>query len=107
MQLGNIFSAIPHGLDQEGIESIISSGNIRIERIISRGRSTPPEQWYDQEQDEWVILLAGSAAIMFEGSSKAITLIPGDYVNIPAHIRHRVEWTDEAEETIWLAVHYG
>jgi cupin 2 domain-containing protein len=107
MQSGNIFSAIPQGTDKETLDIILDSGNLRIERIISGGHSTPPGQWYDQEQDEWVILLAGSAAVMFEGSSEAISLKPGDYVTIPAHRRHRVERTDEVEETIWLAVHYG
>ena len=107
MQSGNIFSDIPQGIDRERFEGILSSENLRIERIISGGHSTPPGQWYDQEQDEWVILLAGSATLKFEGFSEAISLKPGDYVNIPAHKRHRVERTDEAEETIWLAVHYG
>ena len=107
MQSGNIFSDIPQGIDQERVEVILSSGSLRIEQIISGGWSTPPGQWYDQEQDEWVILLAGSATLMIEGLSEAISLKPGDYVNIPAHKRHRVEKTDEAEETIWLAVHYG
>ena len=107
MQSGNIFSAIPKDLDQEAVEEIINSGNFRIERIMSRGHSTPPGQWYDQDQDEWVIVLAGSAALLFEGSYHASTLKPGDYVNIPAHVKHKVEWTNQAEETIWLAVHYG
>ena len=107
MQSGNIFSDIPKDLDQEAFEEIINSGNFRIERIMSRGHSTPPGQWYDQDQDEWVIVLAGSAALLFEGSEHAITLKPGDYVNIPAHVKHKVEWTNQAEETIWLAVHYG
>ena len=106
MQSGNIFSSIPQGDDQESFEEILSSGNIRIERIISRKHTSPPGHWYDQEQDEWVILLAGRATLMIEGISDAISLKPGDYLNIPAHTRHRVEWTDEAEETIWLAVHY-
>ena len=107
MQSGNIFSTIPQGIDKETIEVILGSGNLRIERIISGRHSTPDGQWYDQEQDEWVILLLGSAAVMFEGSSEAITLRPGDYFSIPAHLKHRVEWTERGEETIWLAVHYG
>ena len=74
---------------------------------MARGHSTPPGQWYDQDQDEWVIVLAGSAALLCDGSDHAITLKPGDYVNIPAHVKHKVEWTNQAEETIWLAVHYG
>ena len=106
MQSGNIFSTIPQGTDKETIEVILGSGNLRIERIISGRHSTPDGQWYDQEQDEWVILLSGSAAVMFEGSSEVIYLRPGDYVTIPAHRRHRVERTDEFQETIWLAVHY-
>ena len=107
MQSGNIFSAIPKNLDQEAFEEIINSGNFLIERIMSRGHSTPPGQWYDKDQDEWVIVLAGSASLLFDGSDHAIILKPGYYVNIPAHVKHKVEWTDRAEETIWLAVHYG
>ena len=78
MQSGNIFSDIPQGIDQERFEGILSSGSLRIERIISGGWSTPLGQWYDQEQDEWVILLAGSATLMIEGLSEAISLRPGD-----------------------------
>ena len=107
MQSGNIFSDIPQSIDQERFEEILSSRNLRIERIISGRRSTPTGQWYDQAQDEWVILLTGSATLMIEGFSEAISLEPGDYVAIPAHMRHKVEWTDEAEETIWLAVYYS
>ena len=74
MQSGNIFSAFHQGIDQESIEEILSSGNLRIERIISRGHSTPPGHWYDQEHDEWVILLAGSATLLIEGFREAVSL---------------------------------
>ena len=77
--------------------------------IRSRARRRPhqrPDFWYDQEKSEWVMLLQGSAGILFEGSHEAIVLKPGDWINIPAHRKHRVEWTDPGEKTIWLAVHY-
>ncbi|MGH7802326.1 MAG: cupin domain-containing protein [Thermodesulfobacteriota bacterium] len=104
---GNIFSNIPKHIPQEMFEEIITEENIKIERIISKGHATPDDKWYDQDKNEWVILLKGSAGLLFEGEDNPITLHPGDYILIPAHIKHRVEWIDETEETIWLAIHYG
>ncbi|MBU6529261.1 cupin domain-containing protein (plasmid) [Methylocystis sp. MJC1] len=77
----------------------------RIERIVSTGQASPLGFWYDQEQTEWVVLLSGSAGLMFEGEDALHILRSGSYVEIPAHLRHRVEWTDAAEPTVWLAVH--
>jgi cupin 2 domain-containing protein len=85
----------------------MSSPGLRIERVVSRGQASPAGFWYDQAQDEWVIVLAGSALVMFEGESAATRMAPGDHVHIPAHRRHRVEWTDPEQATIWLAVHHG
>ena len=79
----------------------------RLERIISSGQATPAGQWYDQEQHEWVVLLSGAAGLRFEGEEGLRILSPGDFVNIPAHTRHRVEWTDEKQSTVWLALHYS
>jgi len=103
----NIFVEIPaeHSAD-EVFEELVSAGGVKIERIISEGHSSPEGLWYDQEQEEWVMVLAGSAGLIFEGSDEVIELNPGDWINIPAHKKHRVEWTDPNEKTIWLAVHY-
>jgi cupin 2 domain-containing protein len=77
----------------------------RIERIVSTGQASPPGFWYDQDWAEWVVVLAGSARLLIEGEAEPRILAPGDYLEIPPHVRHRVEWTDGAESTIWLAVH--
>jgi len=107
MELKNIFNRIPRDIPKEIFEEIVSVKNCRIQRIISKGQSTPDGQWYDQDQDEWVILLQGSAGLLFEGSDNLINLQPGDYLHIPANAKHRVEWTDQSQETIWLAVRYN
>lgn len=77
-----------------------------MERIISEGHATPPEEWLDQDRDEWVVVLQGSAGFRFENESEPRVLNPGDFVHIAAHRRHRVEWTDPGKKTIWLAIHY-
>ncbi|MEE9412562.1 MAG: cupin domain-containing protein, partial [Methylococcales bacterium] len=81
------------------------SGSVRIERIISKGHTSPKPGWYDQEQHEWVVLLKGKAVIAFADKPSA-TLRAGDYISINAHEKHRVDWTDPEGETIWLAVHF-
>lgn len=101
----NIFAELPQNLEQEVFEVLASRGSTRIERIISRGHTTPQTEWYDQEQAEWVIVLQGAAVLTFE-QGESLHLTPGCYVNIPAHQRHRVDWTTPEQETIWLAVHY-
>ena len=106
MKRNNLFSQIPDSMDDETYEPLLKTDHIRLERIISAGQSTPHGEWYDQEMDEWVILLKGSAGLLFEGETEVFVMNPGDYVSIPAHRRHRVEWTDAKEKTIWLALHY-
>ena len=78
----------------------------KIERIVSTGQASPPGYWYDQDETEWVFLIAGSAGLLIEGEGAARVLGAGDFVEIPAHVRHRVEWTDARKPTIWLAVHF-
>ncbi|HEY4922527.1 MAG TPA: cupin domain-containing protein, partial [Xanthobacteraceae bacterium] len=104
---GNLFADIPAQLVQEAITTLASSPALRIERIVSRGQASPPGFWYDQPQDEWVIVLAGCAELAFADDGATMRMAPGDYVRIPAHRRHRVTWTDPAQATVWLAVHYG
>ena len=105
-QPGNIYSLIPQPLKEELLEILLATKGFRMERIVSDGHSTAPGDWYDQETAEWVILLKGSAALLFEGETNARIMAPGDYLFIPAHKKHRVEWTDRAEKTVWLAFHY-
>ena len=104
---GNLFAGIPNSLPHEQIDALLSTPHVRIERIVSQGHSSPPGFWYDQDKPEWVIVVAGSAAVLFEGEAAARTLMRGDYLHIPAHARHRVEWTDKDAPTIWIAVHHG
>ena len=100
----NIFD-LPSSLPNEELfESLVSTDNILIERIISTGQSTPIGQWYDQDKDEWVILLQGEAALSYADGSQ-IKLTAGDYLFIPAHQKHRVEYTSSEPPCIWLAVH--
>ena len=101
----NIYKEIPKDLNQEIIETLISSESIKIERIISNGQASPPGFYYDQCQNEWVILLKGQASIKYE-SGDEILLSEGDYLNIPAHVKHRVEWTMANTKNIWLAIFY-
>ena len=106
MITSNIYSNIPEELPNELFEKIIYDSSFKLERIISKGHATPKGQWYDQAEHEWVILLKGSARIAIEGQAGIVVLKPGDYIHLPAHLKHRVEWTDPATETVWLALHY-
>jgi cupin 2 domain-containing protein len=102
----NIFGNLPDSLNDEIFESILKSDTCKVERIISKGHSTPADQWYDQDKNEWVMVLRGSAQLRFADSETPIEMKSGDYLTIPAHCRHRVEWTDPDDTTIWLAVFY-
>ncbi len=102
----NMFADVPGTLPEERFEELIRGSQFRLERIISTGHVTPAGQWYDQDDDEWVLVLRGSAQLVFDGESETVSLKPGDYVLIPAHCRHRVQWTDPREPTIWLALHF-
>ena len=101
----NIFDELPQHLPKELVQTLIRAANVRIERIISHGHASPADFWYDQPQHEWVIVLKGAARIQFEDAM--VEMKPGNFMNIPAHKRHRVEWTTPDEPTVWLAVHYG
>ena len=103
--MNNIFEKIPADLHSEVFDSLVEANGVRIERIVSRGHASPESGWYDQNRDEWVMLLRGKAIIAF-ADKPSITLREGDYVIIKAHEEHRVELTDPGVETIWLAVHY-
>jgi cupin 2 domain-containing protein len=102
----NLFDGPPQRLQDEHVELLAGGDGVRVERIVSDGQRSPDGFWYDQPEDEWVVLLCGSAGLRFEAEPVARTLRPGDCVTIPAHARHRVEWTAAHERTVWLAVHY-
>jgi cupin 2 domain-containing protein len=104
---GNLFAGLPASLRAEQVDILAETAGLRIERIISRGQVTPPGEWYDGDRDEWVAVLAGAARFRFESEPAPRALAPGDWIRIPAHARHRVEWTDPERATVWLAVHFA
>ncbi len=106
MQLRNLFADLPATLDEEYFETILQTGHFRLERIVSQMHATPAGQWYDQKEDEWVLLLSGGATLTVEGEEGPVTLKPGDSLLLPAHRKHRVEATAPGEKTVWLALHY-
>jgi cupin 2 domain-containing protein len=103
---GNLFEGIPAELAEELFTTIHQAHGLRIERIVSQGQASPPGFWYDQDENEWVVVLQGSAAVQFEGKPEPVKLCRGSFLNIPAHTLHRVVWTDPNQQTVWLAVHY-
>jgi cupin 2 domain-containing protein len=103
--MSNLFTELPSHLPDELFTTLLEAANVRIERIVSHGHVSPADFWYDQPQHEWVVLLNGSARLRFE--DETVDMKPGDFVNIPAHKKHRVEWTTPDEPTIWLGVRYG
>ncbi len=107
-QIGNLFGRIPENLPDELFSVLAEKENVRIERIVSDGHASPEGFWYDQERNEWVLLVSGSAMLSIENETgiERVELTPGDHLLIPAHRRHRVEATSAAEKTVWLAVFY-
>ena len=103
--MNNVFSSLPQDIRAEVFEEIVKGKHVRIERILSQGHSSPESGWYDQEENEWVLVLGGVGAIQFEDGEEVV-LNEGDCVNIPAHRKHKVLWTKPDEITIWLAVFY-
>ena len=104
-RMGNLFSQFPGDLHEELFETLVDRDAVRIERSLSRGHATPAGQWYDQDRHEWVLLLRGAARLAF-ADGREVALAPGDWLEIAAHQRHRVAWTDPQQDTVWLAVHY-
>jgi len=103
---GNVFADIPATLPAERFDLLLQIETCRLERIVSIGHATPAGEWYDQERDEWVLLLQGQAGLRFADEDGVRVLDPGDYLWIPAHRRHRVEWTSRRPPAIWLALHF-
>lgn len=104
--MANIFRDIPGDLSSEMFEDILRSPGIRVERILSKGHTSPETGWYDQDENEWVLLIEGNATLEFENAA-SVTLSKGDYLNIPAHTKHRVSWTDPDRVTVWLVIFYA
>ena len=106
MTIGNLFASLPTDLSEEVIETLAQSEHAHIERIVSKGHHSPASGWYDQNRNEWVIVLKGEAVLAFPDRDD-VTLKAGDFLNIPAHQLHRVKWTTPTTETVWLAIHYA
>ena len=104
---GNLLRDLPDARAAEVTDALLAAPGLRIERIVSLGQASPPGFWYDQPEAEWVLLLKGSARLRFADEPNEHLLGPGDWRHIAAHRRHRVEWTDPAQPTIWLAVFHG
>ena len=105
MLQNNIFQNIPKDLKDEFFEDLLLGENIQIERIVSRGHTSPKSGWYKQEKNEWVIMLDGKAIISIKDSPD-VKLEKGSYINISAYVEHKVSWTKPDYDTVWLAVFY-
>ena len=103
---GNLFADVPSAASAEQFTALLSTPNIKIERIVSHGQASPDGCWYDQSDNEWVLMVAGAAVVLIEGEDEPRRLTAGHHLNIPAHTRHRVTWTDPSQPTIWLAIHH-
>jgi len=102
----NLLRQIPADLAEEMVEVLGNGAQVRIERIVSRGHASPPDVWYDQEWHEFVVLVSGRARLAFADGAPPLEMGPGDWIDLKAHTRHRVDWTDPLQDTVWLAVHY-
>lgn len=105
MRGGNLEDGIPSALPDEAVTALAGAGPVRVERIVSRGHASPERFWYDQDEVEFVVLVAGAAVLELDDGSKH-PLRPGEWLEIPPHVRHRVDWTDPDRDTVWLAVFY-
>ena len=102
----NILANIPEQMPEELFTCILQHNNLKIERIVSRGHASPNDEWYDQDHQEWILLIQGEAELEFADKSQLVKLQAGDYLLIPAHCKHRVNRTNPEKDTIWLAIHF-
>lgn len=109
MTPANVLTTLPpcDPATPERVDDLLQRPGLRIERIVSSGQCSPAGFWYDQPEGEWIVLLSGSAGLRLEHEAYTRLLAPGDCLDIPAHCRHRVEWTAQGTHTVWLAVFYS
>jgi cupin 2 domain-containing protein len=106
-KINNLFSELPAtALQDEQFTKLLERPELRIERIVSSGQSSPPDFWYDQQGGEWVLLIQGEAKLRFADEAEAHHLKTGDFIEIAPRRQHRVDWTPADQTTIWLAIHY-
>ncbi|WP_231612379.1 cupin domain-containing protein [Novipirellula galeiformis] len=101
-----MFADLPSELPAELVHVLVETPSIRIERIVSTGQRSDAGFWYDQNESEWVIVLKGQAELSFADGTPPKSMCPGDHVMIPAHQKHRIEWTSPSEPTVWLAIFF-
>ncbi|MBP0632263.1 MULTISPECIES: cupin domain-containing protein [unclassified Cupriavidus] len=106
LEHGSLLADVPVNQAEEVFQPLLARPGLKIERIVSNGQASPAGFWYDSAEAEWVLLVSGSAALEVEGESALRVMQPGEWLHLPAHCRHRVAWTDAAQPTVWLAVHY-
>ncbi len=106
MKKRSLLKHLPESLPEEVIETLCAAGATRIERIVSQGQGSPAGFWYDQDQNEFVLVLQGRAGLTLGNQAEIVVLEPGDCLDIKAHVKHRVEWTAPDQKTVWLAVYY-
>jgi cupin 2 domain-containing protein len=106
MMTGNLLTELLDASDGECFETLLVRDGVRIERIVSKGQATPEGEWYDQPWHEWVLLVVGEAQVQLEKEHTLQRLLPGQWLLLPAHCRHRVVWTRPGQETVWLALHW-
>lgn len=101
----NIYELANVAIENEQFDTLLTKGGVTIERIVSHGQATAEGEWYDQDWDEWVLILGGRAGLLLSGEPDVTVMQKGDSIFLPAHTKHRVEWTDDTLPTLWLAVH--
>lgn len=107
VKAGNLYRDLPaRPLDAEIVDRLLERPLLRIERIVSTGQVTPDGEWCDQDRDEWVLMVAGSARLRVESEDADRELHAGDWIFLPARCRHRVTWTQSDPPTVWLAIHF-
>ncbi|NHR07098.1 cupin domain-containing protein [Chromobacterium haemolyticum] len=103
----NLLADIPGELPEELLQTLFSGAKgFRVERIVSRGHASPDGFWYEQDEEEWVLLLSGAAELEYQDPPRRLRLEPGDCVAIAPRQRHRVAWTAPGQDSVWLAVFY-
>jgi cupin 2 domain-containing protein len=100
-RIDNLFTNLPELSSSEQSLSLFENPSVKIERIVSQSYGSPPGFWYDQDEEEWVMVARGEATLEF-ADGDLVRMKEGDHVTIPRHVKHRVHQT--GPETIWLAV---
>jgi cupin 2 domain-containing protein len=103
----HILTGVPGRLEEEQFDTLLQTPGVRLQRVISPpAHAMGADEWFDQDEDEFVLVLQGRGALILEGQEQEVVLNPGDYLRLPAGLRHRIAWTDAQIPTIWLALHF-